>query len=103
MDEIDAAALASSLTGDDLLIDVREPGEFSQAHVPGARLLPLGQVSAALDELPRDRRVYVVCASGNRSRVAVDLLSANGVDAVNVAGGTTGWIRAGHPTESGPR
>ena len=103
MNQVNAAELATSLTTDDVLIDVREPDEFVQAHVPGAQLVPLSRISASLGELPREKRVYVVCASGNRSRTAVDLLTANGFDAVNVEGGTLAWIRSGRPTESGLR
>jgi rhodanese-related sulfurtransferase len=42
---------------DYLLVDVRQPREYSQGHIPGARLLPLGELSARLGELPRDRDV----------------------------------------------
>lgn len=95
-----ATLLAEGGPGEVELIDVREPAEFAQAHVPGARLVPLNTVPAALDDLPRDRRVYVVCAVGARSAAAVDYLVAAGVDAVNVAGGTRAWLASGHPAET---
>ena len=103
MNQVSAADLATSLTTTDVLIDVREADEFAQAHVPGARLVPLSRIADSLGELPKDRRFYVVCASGNRSRAAVDLLTENGFDAVNVEGGTLAWIRSGRPTDSGLR
>ncbi len=81
------------------VVDVREPHEHAAGHVPGARLLPLGRLAGSLDELDRSRVVHVVCASGNRSRVACALLDARGFRTRNVDGGTTAWQRAGHAVE----
>ena len=83
--------------GDASLIDVREPAEYVQGHVPGARLIPMGQLPSRLGELDRSTRVYVVCASGGRSLAMVGVLTAAGYDAVSVAGGTAGWQREGRP------
>ena len=60
-------------------IDVRERGEFAQAHVPGAVLMPMGQLASRLDEIDRSARVHVICASGNRSKAMTDLLVAAGL------------------------
>lgn len=76
---------------DTLVVDVREPGEYVSGHIPGALSMPLSQVAARRDELPRDRTVYVVCASGNRSKVGADLIAYAGFDAVSVNGGTQAW------------
>lgn len=84
-----------------IFVDVREPQEFVQGHVPGALNLPMGRLTSRLDELDRDRPVHVVCASGNRSGAMTDVLAAAGFDAVNVAGGTLAWVRAGHRVEQG--
>ena len=78
-----------------LTVDVRERGEYAEGHVPGAVLMPMGQLPARLHELARDSRVHVICASGNRSKAMTDLLRAAGFDAVSVAGGTRGWIASG--------
>ena len=103
MREIDAARLEAALADGAQLVDVREPGEYAEAHVPGATLIPMGQLSARMSELDRTATVHVICASGNRSSAMVYLLAASGFDAVNVAGGTSDWVRSGRPVEGGVR
>ena len=76
-------------------IDVRERAEYAQAHVPGAVLVPMGELASRLGEIDRAARVHVICASGNRSKAMTDLLVAAGFDAASVAGGTRGWIESG--------
>ncbi len=87
--------------GNGVTVDVRERSEYVAGHVPGAVLIPMGQLSARLDELDRQAPVYVICASGNRSRSMTDLLRSAGFDASSVAGGTTAWARSGRPVEGG--
>jgi rhodanese-related sulfurtransferase len=82
-------------------IDVRERVEYAQSHVPGAVLIPMGQLASRLDEIDRSARVHVICASGNRSRAMADLLVAAGFDAASVAGGTRGWLESGRDLEVG--
>ena len=78
------------------IVDVREPWEYKQGHVPGATLIPLGQLSARLSELNPDSPVAVICASGNRSQSAAALLGQKGFKTVyNVIGGTLAWIKFG--------
>ena len=103
MTEIDVHQLHAARADGAEIIDVREPAEYVAGHVPGARLVPMIQLGARVQEIPRDRRVYVVCASGNRSGAMTDLLRARGIDAVNVAGGTKAWMAAGLPVVEGPR
>jgi rhodanese-related sulfurtransferase len=91
--ELKAALDAGPVT----LIDVREPVEYAEAHVPGAELMPLQSVPQRVDELPTDQPVYVVCAVGGRSAQAAGFLATRGVDAINVDGGTKDWIAAGYP------
>ena len=99
MQEIDIAQAATALESGASFIDVREPSEYAEGHVPGARNIPVGQVSARIGEIDRSSRVHVVCASGNRSGVVTEQLSGAGYDAVNVQGGTSAWIESGRPVE----
>ena len=73
------------------VLDVRQPGEFAAGRVPGARLIPLGELSHRLAELPRDREIAVVCRSGGRSGVATEQLAKAGLRARNMPGGMMGW------------
>ena len=99
--EVDITSLRQRLDEGAPLFDVRQPDEYEEAHAPGARLVPLGEVPERLDEFPTDQTVYVICRSGGRSAKAVEHLRANGVDAVNVGGGTLAWIEAGNAVEQG--
>jgi rhodanese-related sulfurtransferase len=81
------------------VVDVREPYEYAEGHVPGARLVPLAGVPQLVGDLPTDRPVYLVCAVGGRSAQAAMFLAHHGVDAVNVEGGTGDWAAAGYPLE----
>lgn len=100
--EIDIAELARRHGEGGYVLDVRQPDEYREGHVPGAVLVPLGDVEARMDELPADRPLLVVCRSGGRSAAAVKTLRAAGYDATNVAGGTLAWIDAGHAVVDGP-
>ena len=82
-------------------MDVREPAEYITGHVPGATLVPMGQLTSRLGEIDRSRPVYLVSASGNRSAAMTDLMVADGYDAYSVAGGTTAWRRSGRTVETG--
>lgn len=83
-----------------LILDVRQPEEFAQGHVPGAKLIPLGELQSRLADVPNDVPVYVICQSGRRSQSASDILSKNGkTDVRNVQGGTLAWKAAGFPVE----
>ncbi len=81
-----------------LLIDVRERQEWNSGHAPGAKHIPLGQLAQRARELPKDRELLVICRSGNRSSVAVELLQQAGFPQVhNVTGGMVVWQRVGLP------
>ncbi len=99
--EIGVAELAELLADGIALIDVREPDEYAEARVPGAVLIPLGTIADCLRELP-DQHLYMICAMGGRSLKAAEYLAARGWSCTNVAGGTNGWVEAGHAYDSGP-
>ncbi len=99
--EISVTELADQRADGAVLIDVREHDEYETARVPGAHHIPLGEVSDRLQEVPTAGTVYVICARGGRSAKAVEHFRTQGIDAVNVAGGTLAWIDAGLPTDSG--
>lgn len=99
--EIDVEELVTQLGAGRPLIDVREPDEYAEARVPGGALIPLATVPERMAEIPSEGTVYVVCRSGGRSAQAVAFLREQGVDAVNVQGGTLAWIEAGHEVDRG--
>jgi DMSO/TMAO reductase YedYZ molybdopterin-dependent catalytic subunit len=84
-----------------LLLDVREPEEWQAEHATVAVLIPMGQVRSRQTELPRNRRIVVICRSGGRSAAVTELLRASGFDALNLAGGMCAWAAAGLPVVTG--
>lgn len=74
------------------IIDVREPGEYRFGHIPGSKLIPLGQLQSRYKEIDADVEAVIVCASGNRSSMACDLLKRLGYEKVhNLMGGMSYW------------
>lgn len=98
---IDIETLDGRLAAGSPVVDVRQRDEYVEVRVPGVKLVPLGEVPDRLSEFPTDETVYVICKSGGRSAKAVEFLRGNGVDAVNVAGGTRAWVEAGKPVDAG--
>jgi rhodanese-related sulfurtransferase len=99
--EIHVNDLAPLLAQGVVLVDVRMPDEYAEAHVPGAQLIPLPELPERHQDIPAADVVYVVCRSGARSLRACEFLVANGRTAVNVAGGTLAWLEEGHDAVSG--
>jgi len=95
----DLSELLSS--GNDLqVIDVRQPGEYSDGHVPSAVNAPLARVGERAPEFDPNRRTAVICAGGFRSSAATSVLERWGFkNLLNVLGGTSAWITAGYPVE----
>jgi rhodanese-related sulfurtransferase len=101
--DIGTASERLKVEKDAQIVDVREPSEWVATGVPpGAKLIPLGEVEKrALAELDKDKPVYVICNSGNRSRTASAILVKLGFAQVyNVDGGIKAWIKAGLPVEA---
>jgi len=110
--EAEAAVVNSTVTARDLkewqdagkelfLVDVREPAEFEIVRIPGATLIPKGDVTSgeALARMPQDRQVVLYCKTGVRSAEALATLKAAGFsDAVHMQGGIVSWIRSVDPS-----
>ena len=83
------------------LIDVREPIEHEEEHIPGARLIPLGQIDRRGTELERNTPLVIMCRSGRRGAQALDKLREMGfTDLRNLEGGILGWKAAGLPVSN---
>jgi rhodanese-related sulfurtransferase len=82
------------------LIDVREPVEFSEERLAGAKLIPLGELEQRQSELHKKQRIYVMCRGGTRGGQAAQKLAALGAtDVVNLDGGILAWKAVGLPVE----
>lgn len=100
-EQISVEQLSDVLAGGARLIDVREPDEYVQGHAPGAVLMPLGSVLGGEMTVSGPGPVYVICRSGARSMRACEYLELQGVEAINVAGGTMAWISSGFDVVEG--
>jgi hydroxyacylglutathione hydrolase len=88
--------------GDVQVIDVRRSAEYHAGHVPGARLATLAHLETLASGFDKESPTAVVCASGYRSSAATSILARMGFRHIfNVVGGTSGWVNAGYPTETG--
>jgi len=86
--------------GDIQVIDVREPNEYREGHMPGAKLIPVNSVLTRIQELNHDRDIVFVCAVGQRSALACEMAAAMGLERLyNLEGGTQAWVEAGLPVE----
>ena len=101
--EISVSEAATMRDDGAFILDVREPDEWVESHIPGATLIPLGELASRVDEVPQDQEVVVVCRSGNRSAEGRDILLAAGFKQVtSMAGGVNQWKAAWFETVSGP-
>lgn len=85
-----------------VLLDVREPNETAMARAKGSLVIPRGLLEGSIEAaVPREARVVIVCASGNRSALAADTLQQMGyTDVASLRGGFKAWYAAGMPCES---
>ncbi len=98
LETVSAEDVAARLS-ETFILDVRSRREYGEGHIPNAHHIPLGQIAARLDELPRDRQIVTQCGSGVRSQTAASLLQNHGFDVANLAGGMDGWNQANLPVE----
>lgn len=73
------------------LIDVRQPEEYAEAHIPGATSIPLGELPGRVGELDRGKLTLVYCRSGGRAGNGAALLTRSGFEQVHNIGGITEW------------
>lgn len=84
------------------LLDVRTPGEYQQARLAGAQLIPIDQMMKRLAEVPKDRPILVYCAVGSRSSQVVNYLARQGYpELYNLDGGIYSWAQHGYPILQG--
>lgn len=91
---ISPSALKERLKKENLvLVDVREPYEHAEKHIPNSILIPLGTLPQRVKELEpyKDEEIIVYCRSGNRSGQACDFLQKLGFKAINLEGGMLAW------------
>lgn len=100
MTAIEASAALNS-SQPPFFLDVRQPEEFAAGHIAGAKLIPLGELSRRMDELPAGQDIVCVCQSGSRSGMAARQLAHAGHRVINLRGGMIGWQMAGLPVKRG--
>lgn len=88
IEELETRDLSSAI-----LLDIRPAEEFARGSVPGAVNLPLAEFDGRMWELAKDKKIYVMCHTGERSRECVEKLCENGYDAVNISGGYRAFLR----------
>jgi rhodanese-related sulfurtransferase len=84
-----------------VVLDVRQPLEYRSGHIAGAKLIPLGDLDKRLNELPRDREIVCICATGHRSIPAANKLISAGYRAINLENGMLAWRAARLPVVKG--
>lgn len=100
--EVTPAQAAKLVEQGAFLLDVREVSEWTQWHIQGATLIPLGELPNRLDEIPQDQKIVVYCRTGNRSAEGRDiLLNAGFPQVTSMSGGITAWQGQGNPVVSG--
>jgi rhodanese-related sulfurtransferase len=85
-----------------ILLDVRTPGENAMSKIANTILIPLNELQSRTDELDKDKKILIYCATGNRSQIACHILQQAGFgDCFDVRGGISTWQRAGFDVEHG--
>ena len=99
---IDVAEAKQMLADGAHIIDVRDPHEYQEGHIPNAPLIPVNSVFNRREELPKEGKIIFTCAVGQRSALACEMAAAAGLKAdvlYNLEGGTEAWIKAGESVE----
>jgi rhodanese-related sulfurtransferase len=79
-------------------LDVREKCEWEKSHIPGATQIPLVLLQKRINEIPRDREIVVICHSGRRSLLGMEIIRRAGFEkSSSMIGGIDAWQAAGYP------
>lgn len=87
-----------------VVVDVRNPDEYTAGHVTNAMWIPVDQVLARINELPKDKTLLFICAMGQRSALACEMAAAMGLNPdslYNIEDGTPGWVQRDYPVSYG--
>jgi len=84
-----------------LILDVRQPEEFRQVRITGAKLIPINELYKHMKELSKGREIVCVCDTGSRSRSAAKALVKEGYTVFDMQGGMVAWRRAKLPVQKG--
>ncbi|MSW78103.1 MAG: rhodanese-like domain-containing protein [Actinobacteria bacterium] len=101
MPEVNVDELEAALAAGARLLDVRETDEYVAGHVGSAVHIALSTVPQQVDAFRGDGPAYVICKSGGRSLKACEFLAEQGLEVINVAGGTMQWVASGRPVVTG--
>lgn len=82
-----------------VFVDVRTPKEYKAGHIPGAINIPVSDIAMRMNELPKNKQLYVYCHSGVRAAKASALLAKAGFHVENMPESMEGWKAAGYPVE----
>lgn len=98
--EVDAESYRRQYDGTShVILDVRNPQEYADAHIPGAINIPMSKLKKKMDVLPNDQAIVCVCRNGLQGREAAFFLQQNGYKVANILGGMQQWKRAGESIE----
>ena len=104
MDVNDANTILDKEGDGALVVDVRRLDEWMEGHVRGAIHIPVDDLMGRINELPQDKKLLFICASGVRSGLACEIAASVGYtteNLYNVEDGTPSWIEKNYPTDYG--
>jgi len=96
---IHVGELSDPIPADLVILDVREPHEWTAGHIEGATHIPLGELPSRVGELDPEVQTVVICHMGGRSARATEWLHSRGHRVVNLDGGMEAWESAQRPVE----
>lgn len=100
---LDFSKVHNKLGQGEIILDVRNPDEFAQSHIPGAKNIPVSEVAQHAAELKQHKKIYIHCKRGGRAKTAFEALKNAGLDNLICIhdAGMDAWIENGLPTKQG--